>query len=94
VAAVHDLVERAPVGPLDRRERAVGGKAERDQPGAEPVRREAQEAPGEVLIGNRRMGAADAQVGGGQGCWLPAEGVRRAASRIWSRCSFAIATSA
>jgi hypothetical protein len=29
-----------------------------------------------------------------QGCWLPAEGVRRAASRTWSSCSGAIATSA
>jgi uncharacterized protein (DUF1697 family) len=37
VAAVHDLFEQAPVGPLDRGERAIGRDAERNQPGAEPV---------------------------------------------------------
>jgi len=37
VAAVHDVVEWAPVGPLDRRERAVGGDTQGDQQGAEPV---------------------------------------------------------
>jgi hypothetical protein len=43
-AAVHDVVERAPVGPLDRRERAVHGDAERNQQGAEPVLGIAQQA--------------------------------------------------
>src|SRR6266536_588720 len=153
VAAVHDVVERAPVGPLDRRERTVGGDAEGDQQGAEPVLGKAQEAPRELLVVDAGMGAADAEVGGGQhdahrrlaqveldqvahlgvvgawgtsaivaaepatwraagptlascascsrsvqttkshACWLPAEGVRRAASRIRSRSSGAIARS-
>jgi hypothetical protein len=30
MAAVHDVIERATVGPLNRRERTVGGNAERD----------------------------------------------------------------
>src|SRR6266511_2774644 len=66
VAAVHDVVERAPVGPLDRRERTVGGDAEGDQQGAEPVLGKAQEAPRELLVVDAGMSAADAEVGGGQ----------------------------
>jgi hypothetical protein len=66
VAAVHDLVERAPSGPLDQRERTVGRDAEGDQQSAEPVRRNAQQAPRELLVMHAGMGAADAQVGGGQ----------------------------
>jgi hypothetical protein len=46
VAAVQDVVERAPVGPLDRPERAVGGDAEVDQPGPEPVIGRDPQGPG------------------------------------------------
>jgi len=66
VAAVHDVLERAPVGPLDRRERTVGGDAEGDQQGAEPVLGKAQQAPRELPVVDAGMGAADAEVGGGQ----------------------------
>src|SRR5216683_162999 len=41
-APVHDLVERAPVRPLDRRQRPVGGIAERDHVREELPVREAQ----------------------------------------------------
>src|SRR4029453_19041207 len=62
VAAVHDVLERAPVGPLDRRERTVGGDAERNQQGAEPVLGNTQQAPREFLGVDAGMGAADAEI--------------------------------
>jgi hypothetical protein len=66
MAPVHDVVERAPVGLLDRCERAIGRRAERDQHGTEPVLGKAHQAPGELLVVDACMGAADAEVGRGQ----------------------------
>src|SRR5215207_7123176 len=66
VAAVYHVLERAPVGPRDRPERAVGRDAKGDQPGAEMILREAQQAPRQLLVADRRVRAADAQVGRGQ----------------------------
>lgn len=60
VAVVDHVLEWAPVGPLDRRERAVGRIAKRDQPRAESVFGKAQDAACQLLIGDRRMAAADA----------------------------------
>jgi hypothetical protein len=40
MTAVHQVVERAPVGPLDRPDRTVGRDPEADQYGAEPVLRD------------------------------------------------------
>src|SRR5215207_3456589 len=154
VAAVHHVLERAPVGPRDRPERAVGRDAKGDQPGAETILREAQQAPRQLLLADRRVRAAmprsaaasmmlivawprsywtrsreraswalgamsaivaadlatcpalrhtlaswascsgSVQTTKSHACWLPAEGVRRPASRIWSRSLGAIASSA
>ena len=45
MAMVYEVLERAPVGPLDRRKRAVRGYAEGYQQGAEPVLRKTEQAP-------------------------------------------------
>ena len=64
--AVYDLVELATGWSLDRSQRAIGGNAERDQQGAEPVLRKVQQAPREFLVVDAGVGAADAEVRGGQ----------------------------
>src|SRR5215470_17834196 len=43
-AAVHDVVERSPVGPAQNCERAVGRDAQRDEMSAKAILREAEEA--------------------------------------------------
>src|SRR5581483_3532901 len=62
--AVDDLVERAAVEPLERGERPVGRIAQRHQVGAEPVVGEAEDPTRKLLILNRRMAGADAEIGG------------------------------
>jgi len=62
VLPVDDLLERAPVGSFDRLELPVGGIAERDEIGAEPSLGKAEDGAGEVLVLDRGVPAADAQV--------------------------------
>ena len=152
MVAVHDVVERAPVGLLDRCERAVGGRAEGDQHGTEsvpgkpsrrlaspwswtpaalPMPRSAAASmmlivawPRSNWIRSRIRASSDlgatsaivaaepatwpaarhtmaswescsrsAQTTKSHACWLPADGVRRAASRIRSMSSVAISPS-
>jgi hypothetical protein len=80
VAAVHDVVERAPVGPLDRPERAVGGDAEVDQPGPEPVIGRDLQGPGAAVRSAEHFGGGpgDRDAGGRSG---PAGGWPPEASR-------------
>ncbi len=60
--AVDDVVERATFGSLTQLERTFGGVAERNEVCADAVIRELEDAPREVLVGDRRVAAADAQV--------------------------------
>lgn len=64
VAAVHGIVAWAPVGPLDRGQRTVGGNVEGDQQRAQPVLGSAQQPPHKLPGHRRRMGAANTEVGG------------------------------
>jgi len=59
--AVNDILERPPVRAGHGGERTIRGVAERDEPGAKPVTREAEELPGKVLVGHRRVATTDAE---------------------------------
>src|SRR5437773_3895583 len=65
-AAVHDLVERSPVEPLERPERPVGRVAERDEECEEVLLWETEDLPSEPLILHGRVARADPEVGRGQ----------------------------
>src|SRR6266700_994011 len=65
-AAVHDLVEWPPPGFLDGHQRAVSRVAERDQQSPVAVLGEAEQFAGQLDVGDARVAAADAQVGGRQ----------------------------
>jgi hypothetical protein len=56
------LVERPPVRARYRRERPVGGIAERDEVGAEAALWKPEERAGEILVEDRGVSAPDAQV--------------------------------
>jgi len=58
-----DVVERTPVRLDDRRKRATGRIAERDEAHAEAILGETQDPSGERLIIERRVGASDAEIG-------------------------------
>src|SRR3954452_7147988 len=62
---VHDVVEGAAVGVLHRAQRPVGGVAEAEQIGAEVAVGEAEDLARLVLVADRRVPGADAQVGRG-----------------------------
>ena len=62
-AAVHDLVERSPVEPLERPQRPIGRVAERDEVCKEVVIREAEDLPGELFIVHGRVAGADPKIG-------------------------------
>src|SRR5687767_2717288 len=72
--AVDDLVEGTPVGLHDRRQRTVARVAEADHVRRGVAVGEAEDAARRLLVADRRVAAADAQVGGGQH-----HGVRRLA---------------
>src|SRR6266508_1183972 len=63
LSTMDDVLEGPPVGPLDRPQRPVGRVAERDEACAEPVWREPEHRPRQLLIGHDGMPAADPQVG-------------------------------
>src|SRR5262245_46434301 len=58
---MHHRVEVAAVRLADRAERPVGGVAEVDHGRAEPVLGQAEDAPGERLVGDGGVAAADAR---------------------------------
>src|SRR5580704_18836305 len=66
VPAVHNVVERAPVGILDRGQRTVGRVPKRDQQRPVAVVRDAQQLayPGQVR--DPRVAAADPEIRGGE----------------------------
>src|SRR3954451_19161000 len=62
---VHDVVEGAAVGVLHRAQRPVGGVAEAEQIGAEVAVGQAEDLARLVLVADRRVPGADAQLGRG-----------------------------
>jgi DNA-binding SARP family transcriptional activator len=66
VIPVHDVVEGAAVGPDERPQRPVGRVAQADQVDGEVAAGEPQHPLRLLLVGNRRVAGADAEVGRGQ----------------------------
>ena len=66
VAAVDDFGERAAVGGGDGLQRAIGGIADADQEGDVVISGDAEDLAGLVLVADRGMAGADAQVGRGE----------------------------
>jgi len=61
---VNDVGEGTAIGLDDRGQRAVGGVAKAEQEGDAPIRREAEDRAGEVLVADGGVARADSEVGG------------------------------
>ena len=89
-APVHHVVEGPPVGSRDRAQGPVRGVPEADHVDAQVPVRQTEHPPRPVLVADRRVPRADAQVDRREhhhGCQLPDDGARRPASRTRSRSS-------
>ena len=64
VVSVDDVGVVAPVGAADEGEGLVGGIAQSDEVGDEPVRGVSEDSAGEVLVAHRGVAGADSEVGG------------------------------
>src|SRR5271170_7693086 len=65
-AVVDDLSERAPAGRGDGPQRAIGRVAHAEKEGDVMIGGHAEDLAGKVLVADRGMAGADAQVGGGK----------------------------